>query len=396
MIIIFLYFCHNNQSKTMKEWIFASMTGVVALLMVSCSGDGKYKAFAEEFATAVANGDRAAITRMYPDAEKAESLSVTYNADSLVITTDEAEKMTTLTLGKGIDLLVSENTDGGYVIQSSHGLFAYPAAELSFAKKTGQWKEGLTDAEQAERMADKGLADYLFEEFNNKVKSALSISSTGTWGDDYYEGEWVSSKGAVFKVKNSSSIDIPGNAWSIIYKEGYWGGGEMATEEVPGIDVKAGETVTVRTKKLGASMESETGQRLNIKGITKEEFMASFLPTGNEYDEYVKNNGKHKAVGESLSFLVEGLMGGWATRLSMDNNSGSLMYTTNSKELGVGENENRDVKLVSYDPSNGRLVLRVSRSDGTVTGDLVGTYKNGQYKGQFQNVNGKSSAFSFK
>ena len=89
-------------------------------------------------------------------------------------------------------------------------------------------------------------------------------------------------------------------------------------------------------------------------------------------------------------------MGGWATRLSMDNNSGSLMYTTNSKELGVGENENRDVKLVSYDPSNGRLVLRVSRSDGTVTGDLVGTYKNGQYKGQFQNVNGKSSAFSFK
>ena len=47
----------------MKEWIFASMTGFVALLMVSCSGDGKYKAFAEEFATAVANGDRAAITR---------------------------------------------------------------------------------------------------------------------------------------------------------------------------------------------------------------------------------------------------------------------------------------------------------------------------------------------
>ena len=380
----------------MKRWIMASMAGCIALLMVSCSDDNRIKAFAEEFATAVANGDRAAIARMYPDAEKAESLAVSYNADSLVIATDEAQKLTTLTLDKGIDLQVSEDANGEYIIQSSHGLFAYPAAELAFAKKTGQWKAGLTDAEQAERMANKGLADYLYEEFNNKVKSALTIVNTGTWGDDYYEGEWVSSKGAIFKVKNSSSIDIPGNAWSIIYKEGYWGGGEMATEEVLGIDVKAGETVTVRTKKLGSSMESETGQRLNIKGITKEEFMASFIPTGNEYDEFVKNNGRHQSVGESLSFVVEGLMGGWATRLSMDTNSGSLMYTTNSKELGAGSNENRDVKLVSYDPSSGRLVLRVSRSDGTVTGNLVGTYKNGQYKGQFQNVSGKSSAFSFK
>ena len=380
----------------MKKWIFASMVGCVGLLMASCSGDSKIKAFAEEFATAVANGDRATITRMYPDAEKADSLAVTFNADSVVITKDEAQKQTTITLSKGVDLVVSENADGELVIQSSHGVFAYPAAEMAFAKKTGQWKEGLTDAELAERMADKGLADYLFEEFNNKLKSALSIANTGTWGDDYYEGEWVSSKGAVFDVKNSSSMDIPGSAWNIIYKEGYWGGGEMATEEVPGVDVKAGETVTVKTKELGSSMESETGQRLNIKGFTKEEFMTAFIPTGNEYDEYVKNNGRHEAVGESLVFLLEGLMGGCATRLSMDEDRGILMYTTNSNELEVGTKEQRDVKLVSYDPSSGRLVLRVSHPDGKVTGNLVGTYKNGEYKGQFQNVNGKSSAFSFK
>ena len=210
------------------------MTGCIALLMVSCSNDQKIKAFAEEFSTAVTNGDRAAIKRMYPDAVKADSLAILFNADSLVIEKDEEQKQITLTLGNGADLLVSENADGEYVIQSSHGTFAYPAHELSFAKKTGQWKDGLTDAEQAERMADKGLADYLFEEFNNKVKSALSIAETDTWGDDYYEGEWVSSKGVVFKVKNSSSIDIPGSAWNIIYKEGYWGGGEMASEEVPG------------------------------------------------------------------------------------------------------------------------------------------------------------------
>ena len=381
----------------MKSLIYVGLISV-ALLMASCSGDSKIKAFVEEFATAVANGDRAAIERMYPDAVKADSLAVNYNADDILITKDEAKKLTQVNLSKAVYLVLEENADGDYVIQSSYGIFAYPHAEYSFARKTGQWKDGLNDAELAERMADKGFADYLYEEFNNKVKTALSIASTGTWGDDYYEGEWVSSKGVVFKVKNSSSLDIPGSAWSIIYKEGYWGGGEMATEEVPGIDVKAGETISVRTKKLGSSMESETGQRLNIKGITKEEFMASFRPIGNEYEEYIKNKGKdnRKAVGESLEFVVEGLMGGWATRLSMDNDRGFLMYTTNSKELGAGENENRDVKLISYDPSTGRLVLRVSRPDGTVTGDLMGTYINGEYKGQFKNVNGKSSSFSFK
>ena len=130
---------------------------------------------------------------------------------------------------------------------------------------------------------------------------------------------------------------------------------------------------------------------------TKEEFMASFHPIGNEYEEYIKNKGKgHKtAVAESLEYVGEGLMGGWAARLTLNNNHGYLMYTVNSKELGVGENVQRDVKLISYDPSTNRLVLRVSHGD-TVTGDMVGTYRNGQYKGQFQNVNGKSSAFSFK
>ena len=59
----------------MNNWILASMAGCVGLLMASCSVDDKIKAFAEEFATAVANGDRATITRMYPDAEKADSLA---------------------------------------------------------------------------------------------------------------------------------------------------------------------------------------------------------------------------------------------------------------------------------------------------------------------------------
>lgn len=380
----------------MRKLSFHSIFLAAMAMILSCTTD-KVKTFAQEFATAVANGDRAAITRMYPDAAKADSLSFTFNADSVTVTTDEANHQSTVTIGGGKDFTVSEDADGNLLIQSSHGLFAYPAHELTFAKRTGQWKAGLTDAEQAERMADHGLADYLFEQFNNQLKGSLTIANSATYGNDYFEGEWVSAKGVIFHVKNASTTDIPGSAWSITYKEGYWGGGKMATEEVPGVDVAAGATVTVRTQKLGSSMESETSERLNIKGLSREEFMAVFQPTGNEYDEYVKNHGKTSpAVGESLFFVVEGLMGGCDTRLSLNNESGTLMYTTNGKETDAGEKVNRDIKLLSYDPATGQLVLQVSRPDGTVTGKLVGIYRDGEYKGEFRNVNGKSSSFAFK
>ena len=72
------------------------------------------------------------------------------------------------------------------------------------------------------------------------------------------------------------------------------------------------------------------------------------------------------------------------------------MYTLNSKELEVGNVEQRSVTLVSYDPATAQLVLRVKKIDGTVTGNLVGTYRNGAYQGKFNNVNGKSSSFSFR
>ena len=392
----------NNPMKT-KSLSFACLAGCIALLSLSCTSEDKdkdkVKTFAEEFASAVSKGDSAAISKMYPGAVSADSLTFDFIADSVVISTDDAQHLTTLSFPNGVDLVLSEEGEGQYVIQSSHGIFAYPSDVLSFAKKTGQWKEGLSDVEQAARMADQGLVDYLYEQFTAQLKNGLSIIKTGTYGDDYYEGEWVSSKGATFTIKNNSSIDIPGSAYQVIYKEGYWGGGSMVTETVPGQDVSAGGTVTLRTSKLGSSMESDVSQRLEVKGISKEDFLKDFHPKGNEFEEYQKRGSTPAPVvtkGESMEFVVEGLMGNWATRLLMYGKSGSLMYTPNSKDLGNGDNEQRNVDLVSYDPSSGRLVLRVSRFDGTVTGNLVGTYLNGQYKGQFKNVNGKSSSFSFK
>ncbi len=369
------------------------------LMLGGCKGKDADRLgdFAKEWATAVNSGDTAAVFRMYPAAAKADSLTAALSTDSLKVTIDDTQSSATLTFGPGVDMVVSGLPDGPFEVKSSHGLFAYAPEVMAFAKKTGQWKDGLTDAEQAVRMADRGFADFLLADFNNKVKGGLKIAQTSTYGDDYYEGEWVSADGVVFKVSNSSPYDVPGSAWSILYKEGYWGGGNMGSEVVPGKDVKAGGTVEVRTSELGSSMESETGQQLVFKPLSKEEMMRVFVPKGTEYEEYVKSGGKPEAVAERLQFLLEGPMGGWSTRLSMDGKDGSLIYKTGGDWDGGGSVEQRKVTLVSYDPATSQLVLRVERYyDGVVTGNLVGTYRGGRYQGQFKNVNGKASAFSFK
>lgn len=374
-----------------KSYVGVCLFICLALLAVSCSRDGKVKKFVEEFATAVSKGDRKAITQMYPDVTDADSLAVNFDEDSVEITRDGEKNLTTVKLREGVDLVLKESEDGQFVIQLSHGLFAYPADVLAFAKKTGQWKDGLNDVEQAVRMADQGLVDYLYKQFNIQLKNGLSIVNSGTYGDDYYEGEWVSAKGATFTVKNSTTVNIPGSAYQIIYKEGYWGGGSMSTEIVPGKDISAGGTVLLKTKKLGSSMESDVSERLEVKGISKEDFLKDFQPKGNEFDDYLNREGKGvKPKGESLTFVVEGTMGGCSTRLLLDGKSGSMFYYTNEEKV------DRNVELVSYDPETGQLVLRVKTWEGKVTGNLRGTYRNGVYTGQFNNVNGKTSSFSFK
>ena len=66
---------------------------------------------------------------------------------------------------------------------------------------------------------------YLYERFYPELRNGLTIIKSDTYGDCFHEGEWVSCEGITFTVKNDTPYDIPGKAYSILYKEGYWGKG---------------------------------------------------------------------------------------------------------------------------------------------------------------------------
>ena len=247
-----------------------------------------------------------------------------------------------------------------------------------------------TDNVDSDALKDEQLF-YLYQRFYPELRNGLTIIKSDTYGDCFHEGEWVSCEGITFTVKNDTPYDIPGKAYSILYKEGYWGNGKMAQEIIPGVDIMRGETAILKTKELSSSMESETSQLLKISDLSFDEFISLFHLSEKEIEELIKTQEKIVVTKEPLSFCVEGLMGGCATRLSFDNKQGYLRYNSRGKDYEF--NQERDVKFVSY--YAGQLVLSVMK-DEKETGKLIGTLRNGTYSGQFKNVNGKSSPFSFE
>ena len=353
------------------------------------------KAKVVELAKQVSRNDLMSVRTVYPDAAKADSLTLKWNEDSLIIEKTKVKDTYFVSFGNGADMTIVKDKNGDIKVEKSHGLFAYDSDFLAFAKKTGQWKPELTDGELADRMKDRGLSQYLLDKFNRKLKNGIRIENSGTYGNEYHEGEWVYAKGATFDVKNNTEFTVPGSAYHIIYKEGYWGGGSMSEEVVPGKDIAPGASVLLKTQKLGSSIESDVSESLIVKGVTMEEFLALFQPTGNEYEEYVKEHGVVESADTPLSFSYEGVMGGCGTRLLFDEKVGSLMYNSHGPTL-EGFDVQRGVDLISYDPKSGKLVLQVSDMHENVSGKLVGTLRNNQYTGNFISTSGTSSPFSLK
>ena len=123
--------------------------------------------------------------------------------------------------------------------------------------------------------------------------------------------------------------------------------------------------------------------------------MSLFVPTGNEYEEYLQKDGSVIATDMPLSFSYEGVMGGCGTRLLMNGKVGSLMYNSHGSSI-EGFDQQRGVDLISYDPTTGKLVLQVSDMHEKVSGKLVGTLKDNQYTGNFVSISGTSSPFTLK
>lgn len=263
----------------------------VVVALASCDDPMKEaRQFAEEFSTAVTAGDTTTLYRIYPDAAKADSLALSYVADSLQLEPNATGDTLLIKFSPAVNVTAVKEAEGKFRVINSHGLFAYPAERLAYAKSTGQFADSLDDISNAERIADKGFDDFLAQKMKSQLNGALKIVSS-TKGD-FAEGEGgiMEPMSLTVTIENTSEMPIPGNAYRVLITTIDWDADYMrdvsSTHPLAGKDIKSGEKQSFKYKHpyVGARFSSKI-QMLNTGG----DLVSGYTPKGNEYAEYLSS-----------------------------------------------------------------------------------------------------------
>ncbi len=267
----------------MKKISTFCIIAVGMILLVSCT-ESKMKSFAEEFATAVNNKDKATISKFYPDSKVAESMKIDFVKDSLSV--KEVADTFIVSYGKGCCISIVKDKEGEPFIADSHGLFVYPAERMNFALKTGWVKPEMSDLKIAEQFTDTVFVNYLSRKNLEQIKSKLIVKSVkDRSGEYFYDSHYNMMTPAVYTtatIQNNSDYDISGSDYEV-----YVTYCEPHNQKFPGKDIKRGETQTFTIKSCAQEM---TGQAL-LKFVASdaELLLKYFTPKGSEYEDYLNS-----------------------------------------------------------------------------------------------------------
>ena len=382
---------------------------IMALLMLSCSDNGEKAArdYALQFAKAVTSGDSAQVVKMYPNAALAYSLALSFVEDSIKIERNEKGDSILIHYTPEIWVRALKDENNSIQVVSSKGLFAYPAEQLAFAKSTGQYANSLDDKGNAERMADKSFQVYMVKKAKDKIKESLKIVSTK--GCDYGEGEGgaMSPTGLIVIVKNQSDVKIEGKTYRVVVTDcdfaltpdGDWDPFSTSYSYHPhplaGKDIMPGEQL--QFKYSSNAIVLGRSATIQIQDIGND-LLASYQTTGREYEEYLATReAQATATSSSEDQRVDMSMRGTISTISnvsfvINGTRGVLEYVMNGNsvvsELRFGSlTPDGTLTVKSYTPEG--------KQKGTFSGKLTTTNGSKQYKGQFINVKGGRTTFSF-
>jgi hypothetical protein len=265
---------------------FGLIVSAIALL-ASCSGGiGKAKTFVEEFANAIKNNDTTAIIQMYPDAVKADSLALAFNADSVSIEELETEGMFKVRCCGKEEMIIATNPDNEQLfIKESRGVFVWPKEKFDFALKTGWYNGDLTDVENAQRLSDTVFVDFLGSQLAAEIKKNLTVKDKGYLKSN----DWITNTAVVY---NNNDFDLPDGVYEV---ENHQSVMNWHLQKI----VDHGYSEKVRGKKTpshGSCKYSfpetnyETFCRYTVKVIMPNEQLAYlfYKPTGTDYEDYLK------------------------------------------------------------------------------------------------------------
>ena len=293
----------------MKSNVFTIIAVLFLLGMTACNRSNPtadVTDFANRFASFVAQNQLDSIRTHYPDAVECDSFSLNYVTDSLRVVANEQSGSFTVSLGSGTSFIVAKDKEGKYNVVSSHGLVAFNDADLDFAKKVGQYKDGLTDVQLARRMSVKEFKEKLIFEFAKELNDKVVA---GKLNPEVRLPMFSADEGVgAVTVTNGMGKVIEGGDYMIdIFADGQHGSGSYREK---GKNIPAKGSATIQFTYAGNTYP--TGALLTFVIPDEKLFAKYYEATGNEFDEYLKANDlnldavaeKQKSVGESSTSVT--------------------------------------------------------------------------------------------
>lgn len=239
--------------------------------------------FASRFASFVSQNQLDSIRAFYPGAALCDSFALRFVPDSIKLVANEQADTFRVTASDNVTFVLVKNQNGEFSVTESHGLVAFDEDCLKFAQVTGQYKDGLTDAEQSKRMSEKGFKDQLIKDFkkslSEKVYPRKNFDEIRFPMFSADEGE------SAAVVYNKTGKTIEGRDYELyIYIDGQHGSG---FDNLKGKDLMPGGSATFNFTYAGNSVP--VSSRVVFKLSDEQLFEKYYEATGLEFDDYMRN-----------------------------------------------------------------------------------------------------------
>lgn len=376
-----------------KLTLILSAAAVAACMsLTSCGGNKDVENFAVDFGNKVAANKLDSVRMLYPAAAEADSLALTFAADSISVEPMEKDGEFKVTYANGKYIIVNRAEDGTITVKESTGLFAYPKEGMDFATQVGGLKPGLSDVKVAEVMANMpGLKTKLYEDYIATLKNALVVGKLKITKQIAFmmdEGH------GYYPLTNTTDQPIAAKDYTLNFRASWinmMSEGSRSYSEKGKKDIPAKGTIQVPVSfsgRSGVELMSAT-----VAKPTMEEFLSNYKPTGKEYEEYAKT--VVPAAGGKLSdgpYTITGKIAGkYAIHMTLDKGMKTGSYYYDNK----GAANKLTLSIKSFDPKSGRIIIEEKTKSGEISGTFTGTLTTTNFTGEMEvSSNGKNHPFS--
>jgi len=263
-----------------KSIVILGLTATV-LWFASCDSNKEVKQFAADLAEAVKGGDKAKVEMMYPDVSESDSLSITFQADSVVVEKTETDNQYVVKLNSLQSMTVEKDQEGKLRVLNSKGLFAYEPGVVEFCRSVGCYDDALCDKDNSERMRDSAFVDYLNAKAEEIIKSKVRLEQKDYWVD--YATEKVS-----IAIYNDSEFDLPDGSYVVTASVYFQGDGPAflrSSHEYSEAIAKGDAAYYVVPATIDEMTYVRSSFALNHADMNA--LQRLYHPTGNEYQDYL-------------------------------------------------------------------------------------------------------------